>query len=190
MQIIETAIPEIKLIIPRVFDDLRGFLLETYHRSRLHESNVDIDFVQDNHSFSAQSGTVRGLHFQIPPVAQAKLVYVVHGAILDVAVDIRIGSPTFGKHVTAVLDEENHHQLFIPCGFAHGFATLKPETHVYYKLSTPFALDHAHGLRWNDPELEIDWKIDPTAAILSEQDRQHPALSEIPEYFTYADGMC
>ena len=130
-------------------------------------------------------GTVRGLHFQSPPFAQAKLLRVLRGAVLDVAVDIRVGSPTFGQHVAVELSAENGLQIFIPAGFAHGFCTLEPGTEVFYKVTAPYAPDNDHGVLWSDPELGIDWPVTPGAAVLSDKDKVHPRLSDLPEYFHY-----
>src|SRR5205814_6411599 len=138
---------------------------------------------QDNHSLSAEKGVLRGLHYQIQPMAQAKLVRVIHGAILDVAVDIRRGSPTFGQHVTAVLSSENWRQILVPVGFAHGFVTLEPNTEVLYKVSNYYSPSHERGIRWNDPQLGIEWGIDPSRAILSKRDLEHPVLADAVDLF-------
>jgi dTDP-4-dehydrorhamnose 3,5-epimerase len=140
---------------------------------------IDTVFIQDNHSLSAERGVVRGLHYQLPPAAQAKLVRVARGAILDVAVDIRRHSPTFGKHVAAVLSAENWQQIYIPPGFAHGFATLEPNTEVLYKVSAPYAPDSERGVLWKDPALGIDWGVDPSTAVLSAKDTLYPQLSDV-----------
>ncbi|QRM28284.1 dTDP-4-dehydrorhamnose 3,5-epimerase [Microvirga sp. VF16] len=178
-----TAIPEIKVVTPKRFGDNRGFFAETYHKQRFAEAGVDMEFVQDNHSLSAVAGTVRGLHFQSNPFAQAKLIRVVRGRVLDVAVDIRRSSPTFGRHVAVELSAENGRQLLVPVGFAHGFCTLEPDTEIVYKVSAYYSAAHDHGLRWNDPALAIDWPVAPTDAILSDKDRQQPLLAELPAYF-------
>ncbi|NRG18536.1 dTDP-4-dehydrorhamnose 3,5-epimerase [Rhizobiales bacterium] len=175
----------IKILRPPIHGDDRGFFSETYNKRTLLEAGVDIDFVQDNHAFSAEKGTVRGLHFQTPPYAQDKLVRVVRGAILDVAVDLRVGSPTFGRHVSAVISAKDWNQILVPVGFAHGLVTLEPDTEVLYKVSNYYSPEHDKGLLWNDPALGIDWGIDPASAILSEKDRRHPTLAELPEYFRY-----
>lgn len=175
------------LIEPRKFGDHRGFFSEVYNRKRLAEQGFDRDFVQDNHSLSVEVGVVRGLHYQSPPFAQDKLVRVVRGAILDVAVDIRRGSPTFGDHAAVALSAENWRQLLVPAGFAHGFVTLEPNTEVVYKVTAFYAPEHDHGLLWSDPALGIDWGIDPAAAHLSDKDRVQPRLSEIETPFV-ADG--
>lgn len=180
------AIPEVRIIRPKRHGDARGFFSETWSRRALAGAGIDIDFVQDNHAFSAEAGTVRGLHFQTPPFAQAKLVRVVRGAILDVAVDIRAGSPTYGRHVTAVISAENWDQILVPAGFAHGLATLEPGTEVLYKVSAPYSPDHDEGLLWNDPALGIDWRLGEAEAIVSDKDRRQPVLADLPAWFHYA----
>ncbi len=178
MEITPTEIPAVVEITPRKFGDHRGFFSEVFKRSALRDAEIDIDFVQDNHSMSQAVGVVRGLHYQKPPYAQAKLVRVVRGAIFDVAVDIRRGSPTFGKHVSRILSAENWKQLLIPAGFAHGFATLEPDTEVLYKVNAPYAPDHEAGILWNDPALDIDWPVGEGEATLSGKDREYPVLAE------------
>ncbi len=188
MYIQSLTIPEVKLITPKKFGDQRGFFSETYHKKHLAEQGVNTKFMQDNHAFSARKNTVRGLHFQIPPFAQAKLIRVVQGAILDVAVDIRQGSPYFGQHVSAVISEKKWNQIFIPEGFAHGLVTLEDNTAVLYKVSNYYSPEHDKGLLWNDPDLGIDWQINMEEAILSDKDQVQPRLRDLPEYFTY-QGM-
>jgi len=180
-------IPAVLVFDVKRFGDSRGFFSETYSRSALRDLGVDLEFIQDNHSRSARAGTVRGLHFQIPPFAQNKLVRVTQGAILDVAVDLRHGSPTFGRWVGATLSAENWQQILIPVGFAHGFVTLTPDTEVQYKVTAPYAPTHDKGLLWNDPALGIDWPVTAESAILSEKDRHHPLLANLPIYFTNND---
>ncbi len=164
-------------------EDQRGFFSETYNRRALAEAGIDTEFVQDNHSLSVLQGTLRGLHFQTPPAAQAKLVRVVRGAIVDVAVDIRVGSPSFGQHVSYRLSAKEWNQLYVPEGFAHGYCTVEPDTEVIYKVSGYYAPEHERGLQWNDPALAIDWPV--PEPLLSEKDRVYPALGELPEYFSY-----
>lgn len=188
MRVIETLIPAVKLIRPRRHMDPRGVFAETYSVQLLKAAGIGTVFVQDNHSISLRRGTVRGLHFQIPPHAQAKLVRVVRGAILDVAADLRHGSPTFGRHVAAVLTAEDWSMLFIPEGFAHGFCTLEPDTEVVYKASAHYAPTHDQGVRWNDPALGIGWPVSDSAAILSEKDRNLPPLADLPPWFHHEDG--
>lgn len=167
------------LLCPDLFSDPRGTFSEIYNRSELAAHGIRTDFIQDNHSLSVSAETVRGLHFQTPPFAQAKLVRVARGRILDVAVDIRRGSPTYGRHAAVELSGENRHQLFIPTGFAHGFCTLEPHTEVIYKVSAPYAPQNDAGLLWNDPDLGIFWPIDVRRAVLSEKDARLPRFHEI-----------
>jgi len=179
-----TVIPEVRLITPPRFSDNRGFFSEVYNKQRLADAGIVVDFVQDNHSRSVAAGTVRGLHFQAQPFAQAKLIRVVRGRIFDVAVDIRRSSPTFGRHVSVELSAENGQQLFVPIGFAHGFCTLEPDTEIEYKVSAYYSAPHDCGLSWNDPALDIAWPVDPTQAVLSDKDRRLPCLADLPEYFS------
>ncbi|HZO99772.1 MAG TPA: dTDP-4-dehydrorhamnose 3,5-epimerase [Terriglobia bacterium] len=183
MEIIPTEIPDVKLIRPHKYGDHRGFFSETYNKKELAERGIDLDFLQDNHSLSVAKGVVRGLHFQIPPFAQDKLVRVIHGAIFDVAVDIRRGSPTFGRHVSAVLSVDNWTQILVPKGFAHGFCTLEPNTEVIYKVTDYYAPQFDRGILWNDPELGIVWPISDAEATLSDKDRMQPRFSELRDLF-------
>ncbi len=177
------AVPEVRLVTPRRFGDARGWFSESWRADwDLFEANP---CVQDNHAFSAQANTVRGLHFQYGPSVQAKLLRVVTGAILDVAVDIRQGSPTYGRHVAARLTAEGGEQLFVPHGFAHGYATLTPDTHVLYKVDAPYDPTREGAVRWDDPALGIEWP--EGEAHLSDKDRAAPLLSEIESPFAY-DG--
>lgn len=179
LRVLDTAIADVKVIVPARYRDERGFLSEVFERRAFLEAGLDVDFVQENHSFSARQGTVRGLHFQLPPRAQAKLVRVSRGAIFDVAVDLRHGSPTFGRHVSVVVSAEEWNQLYVPVGFAHGFCTLAPDTEVIYKLTDVYAPDRERGLLWNDPALGIDWPVAEDDAILSPRDRGHPRLAAL-----------
>jgi dTDP-4-dehydrorhamnose 3,5-epimerase len=183
MQVIETDIPAVKLLVPKKFGDHRGFFSEVYSRRALVDVGIAAEFVQDNHSLSAEKGVIRGLHYQVGAAAQDKLVRVVRGAILDIAVDIRRGSPTFGRHVSAVISAENWRQIFVPVGFAHGFATLEPNTEVVYKVTTYYSPTDERGIRWNDPALGIAWGVDEAAAVLSPRDRQHPILADATDLF-------
>lgn len=183
LQVEPTAIPEVKVIKPARFGDARGFFSEVYNRDRLFKAGLEFDFVQDNHSWSAKAGTVRGLHFQSHPFAQDKLVRVIRGRILDVAVDIRRSSPTYGRHVAVELSAENWLQLLVPIGFAHGFCTLEPDTEVLYKVTGSYSAEHDRGIAWDDPDLAIDWPVQADAAILSEKDLRHPHLADLPAYF-------
>ena len=179
----ETAIPAVKIVTPKKFGDHRGFFSETWSRKAFADAGLDLDFVQDNQSLSAPVGTLRGLHFQSPPFAQGKLVRVTRGRILDVAVDIRASSPTFGKHVAVELSNENWKQLLVPVGFAHGFVTLEPDTEVLYKVTAPYAPENDHGLAFDDPALGIDWRLPLSGLTLSDKDRKHPRLAEMLRYF-------
>ena len=185
MEIRQTAIPDVKLITPKRHGDARGFFSESWNRAALAAHGIDIDFVQDNHSLSREKGTVRGLHFQTPPHAQAKLVRCGRGALLDVAVDIRRGSPSFGQWVAEELSYENGRQLLVPVGFAHGFVTLAPDTEIIYKCSDYYAPDCDRALQFDDPEIGIDWGIDRGTALLSDKDAAAPPLSGLDLPFVY-----
>jgi len=179
MELINKSLPGVVLIKPDVFEDSRGFFMETYHLEKYREKGLDKVFVQDNHSFS-RKGTLRGLHYQLHH-AQEKLVYVVAGKIFDVAVDIRRGSPTFGRWTGTLLSAENRHQLFIPEGFAHGFCVLSETAGIIYKCTKPYAPGDEYGILFSDPTIDIVWPIE--TPILSEKDLKNPALSEISEAF-------
>jgi len=179
-------ITDVILITPSVFRDERGFFSESYSGDAFERAGIGANFVQDNHSLTVRTGVIRGLHFQSPPHAQGKLVRVTSGAILDVAVDIREGSPTFGTHVAVILSADNWQQLWVPEGFAHGFCTLEPDTEVLYKVTGYYAAECDKGLAWDDPALGIEWPIEPEQVILSDKDSGHPMLSELPTYFHYA----
>ena len=183
MLVENTDISGVKVITPEKFGDHRGFFSETYSRRAAAAAGLPLDFVQDNHSCSADIGTVRGLHFQSAPFAQDKLVRVTCGRILDVAVDLRRSSPTFGRHVAVELSEANWRQLLVPIGFAHGFCTLEPNTEVLYKVTNYYSPEHDHGLAFDDPALGIAWPVDAARAILSDKDRRHPSLAECPHVF-------
>ena len=185
MEIDDTAIPEVKRLTPRRFGDSRGFFTETWNARRMAEAGLDIAFVQDNHSYSAEAGTVRGLHYQRPPNAQGKLVRVARGAVLDVAVDVRRGSPTYGRWVAAELSAENGVQLWVPRGFLHGFVTLVPDTDVIYKVDGFYAPDCDGAVRFDDPDLGVDWGIDPGRAVLSDKDAAAPAFKDFDTPFLY-----
>ena len=177
MEFVSTDIPEVVLIKPKVFGDSRGYFMESFRSDLFGEHVGEVDFIQDNESKSAH-GVLRGLHYQLPPYAQAKLVRAVTGRVLDVAVDIRKNSPTFGRHVTAELSEENKHQLFIPRGFAHGFLVLSKEAVFSYKVDAPYAPDHERGICFADPELAIDWGLPESEISLSEKDISLPFLKD------------
>lgn len=183
MDVIETEIPDVKRIVLKRFGDARGWFSETFRADTLARAGITTPFVQDNQSFSAPQGTVRGLHFQIAPRAQAKLIRVLQGAILDVAVDIRSDSPTYGKYVAVTLDAEKGEQLYIPHGFAHGFCTLTPDVMVAYKVDAYYSPAHDRALVWNDPEIGIDWPVAEAEAILSDKDRRAPRLADLGPAF-------
>ncbi|KQO76263.1 dTDP-4-dehydrorhamnose 3,5-epimerase [Rhizobium sp. Leaf262] len=185
MRFLEMPIKGVVLLIPNRISDDRGYLSETFRTDIFKENVCPADFVQDNQSLSAQVGTVRGLHFQLAPRAQGKLVCCVAGAILDVTVDIRRGSPTFGQHVKAELTAKNGHQLWMPPGFAHGFCTLEPNSVISYKVTDYYSAKHDRGLLWSDPQLEIEWPIAADAAYLSAKDWVQPKLADLLAALTY-----
>jgi dTDP-4-dehydrorhamnose 3,5-epimerase len=184
VEAVETSIADVKIMVPARIHDARGFFSEVFNRAAAEAGGLHSDWVQDNHSMSVKAGTLRGLHFQVPPVAQHKLVRVVRGKILDVAVDLRRSSSTFGQHVAVELSADNWRQLLIPIGFAHGFCTLEPSTEVLYKVSAPYSREHDRGLAWNDPAIGIAWPLTEEEVLLSERDRQHPFLASLPDYFS------
>ena len=188
MEVIKTALEGVVIIEPRVFKDARGYFFESFSQREFDEKVRPIQFVQDNESMSSY-GVMRGLHFQRPPFTQSKLVRCVKGAVLDVAVDIRKGSPTYGQHVAVELTEDNHRQLFIPRGFAHGFAVLSETAVFQYKCDNFYAPDHEGAVAWDDPDLGIDWKIPASAVILSDKDRKHPQLKDAPWLFDYNEDL-
>jgi len=183
LEVQKTAIDGVLILTPKRWGDARGFFVETWNAERFRQAGVAHVFVQDNHSYSAQAGTVRGLHYQSPPRAQAKLVRAVRGSIIDVAVDVRRGSSTYGHHVSARLSAENGAQLFVPAGFLHGFATLEPDTDVTYKVTDFYSQPHDGSVLWNDPDLAIDWGIDPSLAALSEKDAKAPRFADFKSPF-------
>lgn len=183
MELIATEIPDVKVLLPKKFGDHRGFFSEIYNSKTLKSLGITGDFVQDNHSLSVEKGVLRGLHYQVAPASQGKLVRVVHGSILDIAVDIRRNSPTFGQHVAAVLSAENWRQIYVPQGFAHGFVTLEANTQVLYKVTDYYSPKHERGIAWNDPALGIDWGVDATSAVLSDRDKVHPCLKDATDLF-------
>ena len=185
MNVIETALACVRILEPQVFGDARGWFMESWSKKKMEDAGITVDFVQDNHSFSAQKGTLRGLHYQLNPMAQAKLLRVSRGAIFDVAVDIRRGSPTYAKWVGVELTAENARQLFIPRGFAHGFITLTDDVEVQYKADNFYAPACDGNIRWDDPEIGIAWPLAPV--VLSEKDAKAPLLSARTELnFTYS----
>ncbi len=183
MQVIDTRIPEVKILIPKRFEDRRGFFSETFSKRTLADASIELAFVQDNHSMSVKEGTIRGLHYQIPPFAQDKLVQVVRGAILDVAVDLRRSSATFGEHVAVEISAERWNQILVPIGFAHGFCTLEPLTEVIYKVTNYYAPEYERGLLWKDPALGIDWPFPPDRVVSSERDKKYPRLADLAALF-------
>ncbi len=182
--VVDTAIDDVKIIEPRIFNDARGYFFESFSQRDFEEKVGKVNFVQDNESKSSR-GVVRGLHFQKPPFAQAKLVRVVKGRVLDVAVDIRKGSPTFGKYVAVELTEDNHRQFFIPRGFAHGFAVLSEIAVFQYKCDNYYAPQSEGAIAWDDPDLGIDWQLNTDDILLSEKDSNHPLLKDIDSPFIY-----
>ena len=183
MDIAALTIPDVKLVTPARYQDDRGFFSETYNARRFKDAGITSDFVQDNHSYSAKKGTLRGLHYQTPPHAQAKLVRVLKGAVVDVVVDVRKNSAHFGQWVKAELSAENGVQLFVPAGFLHGFLTLEPDTEVAYKVDDFYARDCDGCVRWDDPDLAIDWGVDPNTVTVSAKDAAAPAWSEFSSPF-------
>ena len=187
MEIERLAIPEVIVIKIIKHEDDRGFFSETYNQKDLSEAGININFNQDNHAFSVLKGTVRGLHFQIPPFQQDKLVRVVAGAIFDVAVDLRVGSATYGQYVSAVIDTHNWNQILVPAGFAHGLCTLEPNTEVIYKVSNYYSPDHDKGIVWDDESIGIKWPVAKEKALLSSKDLNLPKFSDLPSYFKYIE---
>lgn len=185
VELVAEALGGVKLVRPRRFDDERGFFSETWNARALAAIGIETLFVQDNHSRSLTAGTVRGLHYQAPPFAQAKLVRVSQGRVVDVAVDARAGSPTFGQHYTAELSAENGLQLFVPTGFLHGFMTLEDDCHVQYKVDNHYNAASDGAVRFDDPDLGIDWGMPAARAILSEKDAAAPRWSEFASPFVW-----
>ena len=188
MEVIKTNIEGVVIIKPRIFTDKRGYFFESFSERDFNEKVRPIKFVQDNESKSSY-GVLRGLHFQKAPYTQSKLVRVIKGAVLDIAVDIRKDSPTFGQHVAVELTEENHLQLFIPRGFAHGFSVLSPEAIFQYKCDNFYAPQSEGAIAWDDPELGIDWRIPAEKIILSEKDKHHALLKDAPYLFNYNEEL-
>lgn len=176
-----------RVVVPKRYGDSRGWFSESFHTERLRGVGIACDFVQDNQSSSSSSGTLRGLHFQLPPAGQAKLVQVIKGSALDVVVDVRNGSPTYGRHVSVKLSADNHYQLYVPIGFAHGFLTLEKDVLVMYKVSHYYDPRLDSGIRWNDSDIAVPWPIKESEITLSEKDRRLPLLKEFSSPFPY-DG--
>jgi dTDP-4-dehydrorhamnose 3,5-epimerase len=183
LAVTSTAIEAVKIITPRCFADSRGELCETYNRSRFIEHGIALEFVQDTQSLSVKTGTIRGLHFQNNPAAQGKLARVLRGSIFGVAVDLRRSSSTYGKWTAERLSAGDGKQMLVPVGFAHGFCTLEPDTHVFYKVTACYSQAHDLGIAWNDPDLAVDWPVLPGKAILSDRDTRLPAFNSLAAYF-------
>ena len=183
MKITSLQIPDVKLIEAKVIKDSRGFFLESYSKRKFEQAGIKCNFVQDNHSSSKDAGIIRGLHFQLPPYAQSKLIRVTKGRIWDVAVDLRKTSPTYSQYVSAELSAQTLKMLFIPAGFAHGFVTLVPNCEIQYKTDAYYAPESEGGIRWDDPDLAIDWPIQYNSAILSERDAILPAFANFQSTF-------
>jgi dTDP-4-dehydrorhamnose 3,5-epimerase len=181
MEVIKTKVPEVLIFEPKVFGDQRGYFMESYREDIIKEHIGNVKFVQDNESFS-QYGVLRGLHFQNPPYTQGKLVRVLEGEVLDVAVDIRTGSPTYGKHVSVKLSAENKRQLWVPRGFAHGFVVLSKTALFSYKCDNYYMPSHDGGINWNDPKIGIDWGVPKDVIQLSEKDEIHPSIEEVTKF--------
>jgi dTDP-4-dehydrorhamnose 3,5-epimerase len=186
MKITPLSIPDVMILEPERFTDQRGFFSETYSRRALADCGIELEFVQDSHSLSRPKGTIRGLHYQSPPFAQDKLVRVVRGSILDVAVDLRRGSPSYGRHVATVLSAEAWTQVLVPIGFAHGFCTLEADTEIIYKVTNYYSPEHDGGILWRDADLGIEWPVPDETAVLSPKDRSLPRLSTIISPFVHA----
>ncbi|MEP0708334.1 dTDP-4-dehydrorhamnose 3,5-epimerase [Parvibaculum sp.] len=182
----ETAIPDVKILRPKRFGDARGYFSETFNKQALAEAGIEFDAIQDNESLSASPGTIRGLHFQKPDAAQAKLVRVLSGSIFDVAIDLRRGSPSYGRHVGVTLSADDWRQLLVPKGFAHGFCTLAPDTRVFYKVDAYYSPELDAGLIWNDPDLAIEWPAPSAEVTLSEKDARLPRFSDFDSPFDYS----
>ena len=188
MNVIKTDLDGVVIIEPRIFNDDRGYFFESFSERDFFANVREIHFVQDNESKSSY-GVLRGLHFQKPPFAQSKLVRVIKGAVLDVAVDIRVGSPTFGKYVAVELSADNHRQFFIPRGFAHGFSVLSDEVIFQYKCDNFYAPQYEGAIAWSDPSLNIDWRIPADDVVLSEKDKKHPLLKDAEWLFNFNDVL-
>ncbi|MDR0921038.1 MAG: dTDP-4-dehydrorhamnose 3,5-epimerase [Lactobacillales bacterium] len=187
MKTTKTKLQDVLIVEPAVFGDHRGFFTESYSKEDFQAAGIDFDFIQDNHSLSVEAGVLRGLHFQTGKAAQTKLIRVATGAVLDVIVDIREGSPTYGQWEGYILSEFNHRQLLVPRGFAHGFVTLTPNVNFMYKCDNYYSAENDGGIAFDDPALAIDWPIDISKAIMSEKDHHHPTLAELDNGFVYGE---
>ncbi|MFT4412447.1 dTDP-4-dehydrorhamnose 3,5-epimerase [Fredinandcohnia humi] len=183
MKKIQTKLEDVFIIEPVVHSDHRGFFMECYNRKAFRDIGIHVNFIQDNHSLSKEAGTIRGLHYQLQDKAQTKLVRVLHGAVYDVVVDIRKGSPTFGEWVGVILSEENKRQILVPKGFAHGICTLVTNTQILYKVDEYYSPEHDRGIYWNDPQLNIQWPV--TTPILSDKDKNQPLLDHADNNFFF-----
>jgi len=188
MDVKTTEISGVLLLTPRYYNDARGYFVETYNAHTARDAGLSAEFVQDNQALSLKRGTVRALHFQVPSRVQAKLVRVLRGAIYDVAVDLRAGSPSYGRWVAATLTAQGGEQIFVPRGFAHGYCTLEDGTEVAYKVDDYYAPDCERGLAWNDPSLNISWPVTPSDAVLSDKDRILPRFADFASPFRYDGG--
>lgn len=177
-------------IVPRKIEDERGYFSETFRLNKFEESSGGSPFVQDNQSLSVRTGTIRGIHFQSHPAAQGKLVRCLAGRLLDVAVDLRADSPTYGRWISVILSPDQINQLWVPVGFGHGFCTLEPNTVINYRVTNYYSPEHDHGLAWDDPVVAIDWPDAADPETLSARDRNHPLLSDLPSYFSMEDAAC
>jgi dTDP-4-dehydrorhamnose 3,5-epimerase len=187
MEVIETTLAGIKIVVPQRFSDPRGDFSEVWNAARFADAGIAANFVQDNHVRNARKFTVRGLHYQISPGAQDKLVRVTRGAIFDVVVDIRRGSPGFGRHAFSEISAENGHELWVPTGFAHGYCTLADDTEVTYKVTEYYRPELERGIAWNDPQIMIAWPVSPAAALLSDRDRKLPRLADQRDLFEFSE---
>lgn len=185
VQLISTEIEDVKLVSLRRFSDERGYFFETWSAGKFRDAGLPLDFVQDNQAGSVAAGTMRGLHYQTGAHAQGKLIGVIRGSIFDVAVDIRRGSPTFGRSIGVTLTATEPARLWVPAGFAHGYVTLEPDTEVVYKVTSGYAPQAEGGIRWDDPALGIDWPIAPAGMIVNDRDRDWPRLADAPAHFEY-----
>jgi dTDP-4-dehydrorhamnose 3,5-epimerase len=185
MKFSDSWLPEVKVVLPKRIGDARGFFSEVWNAREFAAAGIEARFVQDNHVRNPLKGTVRGLHYQVNPAAQGKLLRVVKGAIFDVAVDVRRGSPTFGRHADAVLSADNWYQLWVPPGFAHGYCTLENDTEVQYKVTDFYSPPHERGIAWDDPDIMITWPVSSESAVISERDRKLPRLAMQSDLFEY-----
>jgi len=187
MQVHDTEFPGLFVLVPKVFQDERGFFLESYNQEHFRELGIDCGFVQDNHAYSKDVGVLRGFHFQVPPMAQAKLVWVTRGAVLDAVVDLRRGSPTYGQVEHVVLSADNFKRMYIPKGFGHAYVTIMADTEFQYKVDAPYSPGYESGLAWNDPVIGMDWEsvLQGREPILSEKDRLLPGLADFESPFTF-----